>query len=195
MTRVLLIHAGPTPWDDANRLTGAQSLPLTVDAVAAIQSLIEAIATPPTVICLHAANEACAQAGQMLATRFSIRAKDVEALGEMKLGLWEGLTRDEVRRRFPTVIPQWQEDPLSVRPPEGESLGEVIDRVRPSLEKIIKKNRGGVIAMILRPLMMQIVRGLLSGETPEVIARHLNNIDVMETIELNDGDGHVTNSH
>ncbi len=184
MISVLLIHAGPTPWDVANRLTGAQSLPLTADAVAAIKSLVEAIAARPTALYLHLANEACRETGELLAARFGLRLKDYEALGEMRLGLWEGLTRDEVRRRFPTVIPQWQEDPLSVRPPEGESLGEAIDRVRPTLEKILRKNRGGVIALILRPLMMQIVRGLLSGETPEAIARHLNNVDVMETIEV-----------
>ena len=184
MTRVLLIHAGPTPWDDANRLTGAQSLPLTADAVAAIQSLVEAIATNPTVVYVHLANEACRQAGELVAARFDVRLKDAEALGEMRLGLWEGLTRDEVLRRFPTVIPQWQTDPLSVRPPEGESLGEAIDRVRPALEKILRKNRGGVVALILRPLMMQIIRGLLSGESPEVIAGHLNNVDVMETVEV-----------
>lgn len=184
MTRVLLIHAGPTPWDVENRLTGAQSLPLIPDAVAAVTSLIDAIATPPTAIYLHKANEACLQTAKLLAARFHLRLRDNDALGEMRLGLWEGLTRDEVRRRFPTVIPQWQEDPMSVRPPEGESLGEVIDRVQPALEKILRRNREGVIALVLRPLMMQITHGLLRHEPPHAIARHLNAVDVMQTIEI-----------
>ena len=184
MTRVLLIHAGPTPWDLENRLTGAQSLPLTDDAVAAVRSLIDAIATPPTALYLSKANEACLQAGTLVAARFDLRIHDSEALDEMRLGLWEGLTRNEVRRRFPTVIPQWQEDPLSVLPPEGESLGAVIERVDPALKKILKRNREGIIALVLRPLVMQVVRGLLHREPPETIATHLNNEDVMETIEV-----------
>ena len=184
MTRVLLIHAGPTPWDEENRLTGAQSLPLTHDAVASLTSLLDALVTPPTAIYLHKANEACLQAGKLVAGRFGLRIRDNPGLGEMRLGLWEGLTRDEVRRRFPTVIPQWQEDPLSVLPPEGESLGEAIDRARPALENIVRRNRDGVPALIVRPLMMQIIRGLLRNEEPQTIAGHLNAIDVMEMIEV-----------
>ena len=186
MTRVILIHAGPTPWDVANRLTGAQSLPLTPDALASIRSLVNAIANPPTSLYLHKANEACREAGRLMAEKFDLRIRDSEALGEMRLGLWEGLTRDEVRRRFPTVIPQWQDEPLSVRPPEGESLGEAIDRVRPAIEKILKRNREGIVALVVRPLVMQVIHGLLRGETPEAIAKHLNHVDVMETIDVAD---------
>jgi broad specificity phosphatase PhoE len=185
MTRVLLIHAGPTPWDAENRVTGAQSLPLTPDAVASIAGLVDALrAAPPTAIYLHKANEACLQAGHLLATHFDLRLRDDADLGEMRLGLWEGLTRDELRRRFPTVLPQWQEDPLSVRPPEGESLGEAIDRVRPALDKILRRNREGIVCLVLRPLMMQIVHGLLHRESPQAIAGHLTSVDLMETIEV-----------
>src|SRR5689334_15274907 len=131
MTHVLLIHAGPTPWDEENRLTGAHSLP----------------STPPTALYLCNSNEACRQVGDMLAERFSLRIRDKPALDEMRLGLWEGLTRDEVRRRFPTVTSQWQDDPLSVLPPGGETLGAVIERVDPALRKILRRNRGGEVAI------------------------------------------------
>jgi probable phosphoglycerate mutase len=184
MTRFLLILAGPTPWDADNRLTGQQSLPLTPDAVVTLKAIVASISPPPAMIYLHKANEACREAGALLATQFGCRIKDVAGLGEMKLGLWEGLTREEVRRRFPTVIPQWQQEPLSVLPPEGESLGTAIERVRPALDKILKRHRGGTVCLVLRPMMMQIVRGLLRNESPETIAGHLNNVDVMETIEL-----------
>jgi broad specificity phosphatase PhoE len=186
MTRVLLIHAGPTPWDEENRLTGAHSLPLTSDAVAAARSLIDALPTPPTALYLCKSNEACRQVGTMLAERFNLRIRDKPALDEMRLGLWEGLTRDEVRHRFPTVTSQWQEDPLSVLPPSGESLGDVIERVDPALRKILRRNRGGEVAIVLRPLAMQVAHGLLRRESPRDIASHLNNVDVMERIELSE---------
>ena len=186
MTRVILIHAGPTPWDADNRVTGAHSLPLTTDGVAAIKLLAESLDPPPTALYLDHQNEACLEAGNLLVEKFEIRLRDDERLGEFRLGLWEGLTREELRRRFPSVVPQWQENPLSVYPPEGESLGEAIERVRPALTKILQKQRGGVVCLVLRPLMLQIVAGLLRTESPEAIAHHLNNVDVMETMELND---------
>jgi broad specificity phosphatase PhoE len=185
MPRLLLIHAGPTPWDVENRVVGAHGLPLTSDAVAAAKSLVEALPDGVTAIYLSKANEACLQVGKMLAARFNLRLRDRPELAEMNLGLWQGLTRDELARRYPTVIPQWQEAPLTVRPPEGESLEDAVNRVRPGLDKILRRNRGGgTVVLVLRPLVMQIVHGLLRHEEPQVIAKHLQNVDVMETMEV-----------
>src|SRR5438105_5602242 len=132
MTQVLLIHAGPTPWDVENRLTGAHGLPLTADAVAAAKSLVGALPEGLTAIYLCKSNEACLQVGKLLAARFRLRLRDRPELNEINLGLWEGLTRDELNRRFPSVIPQWEEAPLTVRPPEGESVPDAIARVQPA---------------------------------------------------------------
>ena len=183
MTRVLLIHAGPTPWDVENRLAGAHSLPLTADAVAAARSLVDAIGAPVTALNLDRANEACLQVGEMIGGKFSLRMRDREEFREMRLGLWEGLTREELRRRFPTAFPQWEERPQTVTPPEGESIEQAVGRVEPALAKTLRKNRGGTVAIVLRPMVMQMVRGLLQKESAGQIAEHLQNVDVMETME------------
>jgi broad specificity phosphatase PhoE len=184
MTRLLLIHAGPTPWDVENRVAGAHSLPLTDDALAAARSLVDAIATPLTALYLHRDNEACRQVGEMIGAKFSTRLRNREELRELRLGLWEGLTREELRRRFPTAFPQWEERPQTVTPPEGESIEQAVGRVTPALKKIVKRNRGGAVALVLRPMVMQIVRGLLQKEPTDAIAAHLQNVDMMETMEL-----------
>jgi broad specificity phosphatase PhoE len=186
MTQVLLIHAGPTPWDEENRLVGSRSLPLTADAAAAVRSLVDNLSTTVTAICLDRNNEACEAVAGLLAEKFDVKPKDFAELAEWRLGLWEGLTREEVRRRFPTVIAEWVDRPQLIQPPGGEAFPEVIDRMTPALRKILKKRRGGVIALVLRPYAMQIARGLLQREPLEDIAKHLQNVDVMETIELSD---------
>jgi broad specificity phosphatase PhoE len=120
----------------------------------------------------------------MVGKRFGLRLRDRPELAELNMGLWEGLPRDELRRRFATVFPQWEEQPLSVTPPEGESLQETIERAKPALRKILRRNRDGTVAIVLRPFIMQIISGLLHDEEAAAIAGHLHNIDVMETIEL-----------
>jgi broad specificity phosphatase PhoE len=184
LTRVLLIHAGPTPWDEVNRLTGAHSLPLSPDAELSIRALVDAMVAPVTGLYLCRDNEACEQAAQIFGHKFGLKLRDRPEFEELHLGLWEGLTRDELRRRFPTVFDRWEVDALAVVPPQGETLGDAIDRVRPALRKVLRRNASGTVALALRPHVMQIVRGLLHGETPQVIASHLHNVDVMETIEI-----------
>jgi len=186
MTRLLLIHAGPTPWDAENRVVGANSLPLTEDARIALAARVGTIAELVDAIYTCDANEACKEAAGMLEEKFGVRVRDKPELGEVRLGLWEGMTRDELEHRFETVFPMWNEQPLAVTPPDGESLPEAIDRMRPVVRKIVRRHRGGVVAIVLRPLAMQIVAGLLRGEDPPGIAAHLHGIEMMETMELSD---------
>jgi broad specificity phosphatase PhoE len=191
MTHVTLIHAGPTPWDEEDRVAGGQTLPLAEDALAKITALAKTIAPPPTAIYYSKNNEAANEVARMLATNFKLRARDNEGLQGFQLGLWEGLTRSELRRRFPSVFPQWEENPLSVNPPDGETLPEAIDRIHTAVVKILKRNRGGSVVLVMRPLALQIALGVLRNESAETIASHLHNAISMETIALDDAELHL----
>jgi broad specificity phosphatase PhoE len=186
MTRVLLIHAGPTPWDAENRVTGAHSLPLTAEAAANIRTLVNAMTDSVTAIYACRANEACQAVAKILGEKFQLRPRDRPELDEMRLGLWEGLTRGELEHRFPSVFPAWEQQPLSVVPPDGESLPQAAERIGPALHKLLKRNRAGTVALALRPLALQIVAGLLREQTPEAIADHLHAAAAMATIDISE---------
>jgi broad specificity phosphatase PhoE len=102
------------------------------------------------------------------------------------MGLWQGLTRDEVRRRFPSVVAQWDDDPLSLQPPEGESIPAAAERFDRALRKILRRRRGQTAALVLRPIAFQITRGLLRNETLARVATHLHDPLKIETIERGD---------
>jgi broad specificity phosphatase PhoE len=191
MTRVTLIHAGPTPWDEEDRMAGGQTLPLAEDALGKITELAKSIAPAPTAIYFCKSNEASNEVAKLLGGVFKLRPRDHEELHGFELGLWEGLTRSELRRRFPSVFPQWEEDPLSVNPPDGETLPEAIDRIHAAVMKILKRNRDGSIVLVMRPLALQIALGVLRHESPETIAAHLHNATAMETIELDEAKLHL----
>jgi broad specificity phosphatase PhoE len=184
MTHLLLIHAGPTPWDVEDRLVGNHPLPLTDLARATIDGVVRNLQYPISVIYCFRKNEAADQAAKIVAVRFGLRPRDSAALDEVNLGLWQGLTRSELRFRFPTVFPQWEENPLAVNPPDGESLPDAINRIQAGIKGILRRNRGVAVALPLRPMAMQITIGLLRRETPEQIAGHLHNTSAIETINL-----------
>jgi broad specificity phosphatase PhoE len=187
-TRVVMIEAGPTPWDKEGRLVGNSSLPLSAEAMDAIRHLLDNVKIPIAAVYRPAANEACVQTAQIIGKKFGIRARDNPDLDEVGLGLWQGLLPEEIRLRFPTVYPKWEEEPLVVTPPDGEPLDAAIRRIEGAARQIIRRNRGTSVALALRPMALQIAAGLLRGRSFADIAKRLHHRQAMETIEVNEAE-------
>jgi len=183
-TRAVLIEAGPTPWEAEGRIVGNSSLPLTAEAMDAIRHLLENLEERIDSVYRPAANDACNQTAQMIAHKYGIRARDNPDLDELGLGLWQGLFPDNVRSRFPTVFPQWEERPLAVTPPDGEPLEAAILRIRGALGKIMRRNKNSTVALPLRPMAVQIAAGILHGQSSTEIAARLRQRQSIETIEI-----------
>ncbi len=56
---------------------------------------------------------------------------------EIGQGAWEGLTTEEIARRWPDELAGWRRDPLATHAPHGESVAEVDARVRPALARVL----------------------------------------------------------
>jgi broad specificity phosphatase PhoE len=183
---VLLINAGPTPWDAEGRLGGNHMLPLTTDGEIAITKMLQALPAPVTALHTCRKNEACDQAAKIVARQFALKIKDNDLLEPMALGLWQGLTRDELRFRFPTVFPEWEENALTVTPPGGESLENAAGRMRGALRKILRRHDrpDDLVAITTRPLTLQILLGLLRGEDLPAVATHLHDPTPVERIDV-----------
>lgn len=185
-TRAVLIEAGPTPWEIEGRIVGSASLPLTAEAMDSIRHLVDSLTSPLTCVYRPASNEACDQAAKIIAQKFDLRSRKQPELEEVHLGLWQGLSPDEVRSRFPTVYPQWEEQPLAVTPPDGEPLEAAIGRIRRGLGRILKRNKGQSVGLVLRPMALQVADGILAAQTPQEIAGRLRQRLAMETIEIDE---------
>ncbi len=51
------------------------------------------------------------------------------ALREVSFGDWEGLTIDEVKRRYPEALQAFRQDPVNCRPATGESFDDLSSRI------------------------------------------------------------------
>ncbi|MCC6485202.1 MAG: histidine phosphatase family protein [Armatimonadetes bacterium] len=52
-----------------------------------------------------------------------------EALREISFGDWEGLSPEQVRRRWPSAWDAFRQDPINARPATGESIAQLSARV------------------------------------------------------------------
>ena len=96
-----------------------------------------------------------------IAEALDVKLKQLRGMLNLNQGLWQGMCIDEVKLRQPTIYRQFQDQPESVRPPQGETLGEATERVDRILEKLLKRHREGVIALVIPEPLASLVKARL----------------------------------
>ena len=67
---------------------------------------------------------------------------------EISRGTWAGLTFQELEDRDPGAWERWSADPAEVRPPGGESLGDLLARVLPAARELVRECPGQEVAVV-----------------------------------------------
>jgi broad specificity phosphatase PhoE len=165
--RVLLIRTGATEWDEREHLPGVADLPLCESARRGFGVGEETVGRQGLRIVLCADDEASKESAKLVSRAWGVKTRVVPGLGDVDLGLWQGMRMTEIRTRYPKVHRQWAEDPLSLNPPEGEALREaqsrMLDAFARALEKIGKNAKTSTpsVGVVLRPIAMGLMRAWL----------------------------------
>ncbi len=72
----------------------------------------------------------------------------VPAFREVNLGLWEGMSRDQIIAKYPDDFELRTRDIVKYRIPGGESFADVRDRVIPQLDAVLERHRGKNILLV-----------------------------------------------
>ncbi len=138
---LIVIRSPATDYERQGRVRGSLDLPACPEGLADIRAAVATLpGSPPEAI--YTAPTACAiEAGRILGSRYDLSPKPLELLANLDLGLWQGKLVSEIRRQQPRTFRQWQDDPWSVIPPEGELLDEARGRVELALEPLGDRGR------------------------------------------------------
>ncbi len=82
---------------------------------------------------------------EIIAERQSIRPQVRSDLREISLGQWEGLAFEEVRRVFPAEYEARGQDIVGYRPPGGENLADLSQRVIAAFAEVVALAAGDVL--------------------------------------------------
>ncbi len=94
---------------------------------------------------------------------FGSTPETLHGLREINFGAFEGLTYDDIVKKWPEDYDNWIKDPLNCRIPGGESVPEVKERVISAIRKIVEDNCGKVVAAVSHAGPIAIVMRELSG--------------------------------
>jgi len=74
--------------------------------------------------------------------------REIETIGslmEMDFGIFECLTYEELKKKYPEKLEAWNEDRFNYKIPEGESIADMSKRVINGFEKILNEYSGRTV--------------------------------------------------
>jgi alpha-ribazole phosphatase len=157
MSRLCLIRHGQTDWNIEGRYHGQRDIPLNAQGrlqAAAIAAQLQsysfrAIYTSD----LQRARETA----EIIAGVIHLPVKLEPRLREIDQGEWEGQLVEAIKARYEGLWKQRTQDPASVRPPGGETVGEVAQRVYRALDDIAQLHPQGNILICSHGLALATV--------------------------------------
>lgn len=108
-------------------------------------------------------DSASVETAEVIDALFSVKRRKEPDLAEVDLGLWDGLSAAEVKRRYPKIYKLWQQDPNAVCPPEGEAILDARERLSQVLDKIRKRLGDKSAGIIVGPLAFVLLRLVMEG--------------------------------
>ena len=87
---------------------------------------------------------------------------------ECDFGLWDGLSVEEVKEKFPKEYELWTTS-TAIAPPQGESYDALAIRVEAGLEKIAYMYPGQTVIVVAHHLVIKIAARLTMGASAESI--------------------------
>ncbi len=108
----------------------------------------------------------------------------IEEFAEVNFGLFEGLTAEEIRERYPEEFLRWRADPLTAAYtyPGGENRGAFAERVRRGFDRILTllmddESSGGCTLVVAHRGVIRSIVSALADEEPAV---ELGSVHILE---------------
>jgi broad specificity phosphatase PhoE len=138
-TTIVLVRHGETDWNRERRYQGHADTPLNEDGRNQAKELANLLAAEPVTALYTSPLRRATETAEIIAAKLGVEPRALEALREIDVGAWEGLTIDQVRGRYPERFDQdwhsgWE---------EGETYDELERRVVPALVELGSSHDGG----------------------------------------------------
>jgi probable phosphoglycerate mutase len=162
MNRVVLVRPGTTDFDEQRRIKGTLDIPLNPFGTDQVTRTANELAGQGIQAIYASPCQAAEETARLLGHTLGVKTKTIENLRNLDHGLWQGKLIEEVKATQRKVYRQWQEQPETVCPPGGEMLESARRRVHQALDKILRKHKSEVIAVVVPEPLASLARCHLS---------------------------------
>jgi broad specificity phosphatase PhoE len=158
MTRIILVRHGQTEWNRIERFRGRADVPLNRTGIAQAEAAANRLARQPKPAAVYSSplSRAAVTAGR-IARPHGLAVQPHEGLIDIDYGLWQGLTPEQVSRRWPQELDAWYNAPQTVRIPSGESLDAVRERGMGTVLELVREHPDSTLVLVAHTVMNRLI--------------------------------------
>ena len=147
-TRLYLVRHGQVEGHGEPRYNGQTDVALTDLGREQYHILKERLSENPVSACYTSDLTRCRTGAEIICRQFGIEPVPRTELREVNIGVWEGLTWQQIQSRWPEEWKARLADLVNYRVPEGENLLDVNARVIPILKEALQRHTGQEILFV-----------------------------------------------
>lgn len=175
MTELWLVRHGQTDWNLTGRWQGQATNAPGLNSVGHAQTLVLAGQLPRERFSTIFSSDLLRayQTAELLAESLNLIVTLEPRLREINLGLWEGMLSKDIEARYPRELSQRSHDPLLSHAPQGESVMDVVERVRAAVIDIVAAHRDGPVLIVAHGVTLAIIICLAQGIPLTQVYEHI----------------------
>ncbi len=164
--RLHLVRHGETALSGTSVIAGWLDVPLSPRGEAQARAAAEALAARPLAAVVASPLRRARATAAPIAQAQGLQVVEEPDLRELDFGLAEGLTFEELERRFPAVAAAWVAQPHQVRFPGGERMDDLVARTLRAAQAIARRHPEGEVALVAHAGPIRALLGLARGLDP-----------------------------
>ena len=147
-TTVFLVRHGVTAANKENRFAGRTAEPLHPEGIEQVRQLGEQLRGQGISRIFAGPLARTRQTAEIISSAIDAPIIFADALTEISIPHWDGLTKEEIRREFGSQYPTWLERPADFSVPDCETLAAVQQRAVRYLERIFEECAGERVLVV-----------------------------------------------
>jgi alpha-ribazole phosphatase len=185
VTKIYLIRHGETEGAETKRYKGHIDVPLSANGFEQMKRVAGYLAGAGFLNTIYCSDLSRAvKSAEIIAESCGLKPIIMPKLRERNFGLWEGMSFDEIREKWPDAFNAWAANPLEFSPMNGESTVEVRDRALKVFNEIIRKHQGDNIAIVSHGGLNRVILCHLLGIPLENIFRVDQDYGCLNIVEM-----------
>jgi broad specificity phosphatase PhoE len=166
-TRLLLARHGETDWNRVGRWQGHADPPLNDAGRRQARALAAEVERDGVAAVYSSDLRRASETAHVVADRLGLPVVEDPGLREIDVGSWSGLTRVEVRDRYPEGFARWLQGEIGH---DGETREELTDRVLGAVQRIAAAHEGETVLVVTHGGAIRALRRHAAGDPGDPIA-------------------------